>query len=237
MKWALISVYKKDGIVEFAKGLQELGYGILSTGNTARILKEKGIKVKEVSEHTGFPEILDGRVKTLHPKIHGGILAKRNNETHMKTLEELGIDPIEIVVVNLYPFFENPSVEMIDIGGPTLVRAAAKNYESVIIVIDPSDYSWVLQRLKEGGLTLEERKRLACKAFALTSTYDAAIHQWVSEEEFPEIKVISLKKQLQPRYGENPHQKAAFYAISNANHGFANFSTVPGERAFLQQYT
>ncbi len=229
MKWALISVYKKEGIVEFAKGLSELGYGILSTGNTARILRESGVKVKEVSEHTGFPEILDGRVKTLHPRIHAGILARRDKKEHLETLTEHKIEPIDIVVVNLYPFEENPSVEMIDIGGPTLVRAAAKNYESVVILTDPQDYEWVLEKLKNGDLSLEERKKLASKAFALTSSYDASIHQWLTGEEFAEVKVIHLRRALKPRYGENPHQNAAFYVANRADYGFANFVQFQGK--------
>ncbi len=229
MKWALISVYKKEGIVEFAKGLSELGYGILSTGNTAGILRENGVKVKEVSEHTGFPEILDGRVKTLHPRIHAGILARRDKKEHLETLTEHKIEPIDIVVVNLYPFEENPSVEMIDIGGPTLVRAAAKNYESVVIVTDPQDYEWVLEKLKNGDLSLEERKKLASKAFALTSSYDASIHQWLTGEELAEVKVIHLRRALKPRYGENPHQNAAFYVANRADYGFANFVQFQGK--------
>ncbi len=212
MKWALISAYKKEGIVELARELSSLGYGILSTGNTARVLREAGVKVRDVSSHTGFPEILDGRVKTLHPKVHAGILADRSNPEHMKTLEELGIEPIDVVVVNLYPFEEQPSVEMIDIGGPTLVRAAAKNHRHVIVLVDPEDYGWVLEKLKEkGDLDYEDRKRLAYKAFSLTACYDAAICRWLSSEPFPDRMVLALEKVMEPRYGENPHQKAAFY--------------------------
>ncbi|NPA15573.1 MAG: bifunctional phosphoribosylaminoimidazolecarboxamide formyltransferase/IMP cyclohydrolase [Deferribacteres bacterium] len=219
--WALISVYYKEGITEFARGLSELGYRILSTGNTAKVLRDAGIKVVDVSEYTGFPEILNGRVKTLHPKIHAGILADRKNPEHMKTLKELGIEPIDIVVVNLYPFTENPSVEMIDIGGPTMVRAAAKNYENVIIVTHAEDYSWVLERLKEKGeLTLEERKDLARKAFMLTSTYDAHIYNWLEKERFGDYMLIPLKKKATLRYGENPHQKGFLY--SHTPRGFSN---------------
>ncbi len=230
-RWALISVYKKDGVVELAKGLSDLGYGIISTGNTARILREAGVRVKEVSEHTGFPEILDGRVKTLHPVVHAGILADRGNEEHMKTLKEMGIEPIDVVVVNLYPFRENPSIEMIDIGGPTLVRAAAKNHENVIVVVDPADYGWVLERLKEkGDLSPEERRALAAKAFALTSAYDAAIHGWLSGERFPQVKVVAMERVFSPRYGENPHQKAAFYREVGSDGAFSRFIQHQGKQ-------
>lgn len=216
MRWALISVYKKEGIVELARELEGIGYGILSTGNTAKVLRDAGIKVKEVSEHTKFPEILNGRVKTLHPVIHAGILADRNNPEHMKTLDELGIEPIDIVVVNLYPFEEKPGIEMIDIGGPTLVRAAAKNYEHVIILVDPCDYSWVVEKLKsKNGLSLEERKRLAQKAFAITSAYDSTIYNWFSPEIFGDYMFIPLVKKKTLRYGENPHQKGFLYVKSN----------------------
>ncbi len=219
--WALISVYYKEGIADFAKGLTQLGYKILSTGNTAKILRDKGIKVTDVSEYTGFPEILDGRVKTLHPKIHAGILADRKKPEHIETLKKLQIEPIDIVVVNLYPFTEKPSVEMIDIGGPTMVRAAAKNYESVIIVTHPEDYSWVLERLKENGdLSLEERKTLAKKAFMLTSMYDSHIFNWLEKESFGEYKLFPLVKKSTLRYGENPHQKGFFY--SSDSKGFSN---------------
>ena len=230
MRWALISVYKKDGVVELARRLEKLGYGILSTGNTARVLREAGIKVKEVSEHTGFPEIMDGRVKTLHPKIHAGILADRNNPEHMKTLERLEIDPIDVVVVNLYPFEESPSVEMIDIGGPTMVRAAAKNHEHVVILVDPADYGWVVDRMEKGELTLEDRRRLAAKAFAITCAYDSAISGWLSERGFPDVFVVAAEKLFEPRYGENPHQKAAFYKLRGTALGFAGMVQHQGKQ-------
>lgn len=221
MKWALISVYKKDGIVDFAKRLQKLGYSILSTGNTAKLLKDNGLKVKEVSSYTGFPEILDGRVKTLHPKIHGGILADRDNKEHLTTIEKLDIERIDVVIVNLYPFTESPSVEMIDIGGPALVRAAAKNHKHVVVVVDPEDYEWVADKMEKGELDLSCRKKLAAKAFAVTSAYDAAVHQWLMDDQFPEIKVLSMHKVFDPRYGENPHQKASFYRTDDF--GFGSF--------------
>ena len=225
--WALISVYYKEGIEELAKALTEIGYKILSTGNTARFLREKGIKVIDVSEYTGFPEILDGRVKTLHPKIHAGILADRNNSKHMETLKELGIEPIDVVVINLYPFTEKPSVEMIDIGGPTLIRAAAKNYESVVVVTDQKDYHWVAQKLKEKNLSLEDRKKLAEKAFMLTSVYDSHIYNWLSKEEFPEYMLFTAKKKATLRYGENPHQKGFFYQLND--NGFSTIKQHQGK--------
>ena len=227
MKRALISVSDKTGLQEFAKALVELDYEILSTGGTARALRDAGIPVVEVSDVTKFPEILDGRVKTLHPIIHAGILA-RNTEEHMQTLDEMGITPIDLVVINLYPFEETiakdgvdlqTAIENIDIGGPTMVRAAAKNHERVSIVVDPAQYEEVLAALKsEEGITLAQRQKLAMRAFEMTARYDAAISQYLVSQFAEDVFEPSysfggqLKQTL--RYGENPHQKAAFYVNS-----------------------
>ena len=227
MKRALISVSDKTGLQEFAKSLVELDYEILSTGGTARALREAGIPVVEVSDVTKFPEILDGRVKTLHPIIHAGILA-RGTEEHLNTLKEMDITPIDVVAINLYPFEETIAkenvdqqtcIENIDIGGPTMVRAAAKNHERVSIVVDPSQYDDVIAALKsEGGITLAQRQRLAMKAFEMTARYDAAISQYLvgqfADDVFEPSYSFGGRLQQTLRYGENPHQKAAFYVNS-----------------------
>ncbi len=220
---AIISVSDKAGVTDFAKGLSQLGFEIFSTGGTRKALAEAGVPVKSVSEITGFPEILDGRVKTLHPVIHGGILARRNLPAHMEELAKNKIEIIDLVAVNLYPFVQTVSkegvtlddaLENIDIGGPTLIRAAAKNFPSVIVVVAPADYQPVLEKLKAGGIDLARRKRLAQKAFQHVAIYDTAISQYLRQdtEGFPEEMTIALKKLYRLRYGENPHQQAAFYA-------------------------
>ena len=227
MKRALISVSDKTGLVEFAKVLVELDYEILSTGGTARALRDAGVAVVEVSDVTKFPEILDGRVKTLHPIIHAGILA-RGTEEHMQTLKDMDITPIDLVVINLYPFEatiakegvdQQTAIENIDIGGPTMVRAAAKNHERVSIVVDPAQYDDVIAALKsDEGITLAQRQKLAMRAFEMTARYDAAISQYLVSQFAEDVFEPSysfggvLKQGL--RYGENPHQKAAFYASS-----------------------
>jgi phosphoribosylaminoimidazolecarboxamide formyltransferase/IMP cyclohydrolase len=217
---AIISVSSKSGIADFARGLQELGIEIFSTGGTKKSLETVGIKVHSISELTGFPEILDGRVKTLHPAVHGGILAKRDLPQHLDELAKNHIEAIDIVVVNLYPFVEtvtrgdvslDEALENIDIGGPTMIRSAAKNFPSVLVIVDPRDYEPVLSRLRQGNVDLAERKRLAQKAFQHVAIYDTAIAQYLSEETFPEQMTIALNKAYQLRYGENPHQKAVFY--------------------------
>jgi phosphoribosylaminoimidazolecarboxamide formyltransferase/IMP cyclohydrolase len=222
---AVISVFDKSGLVEFAAELSKLGVEIVSTGGTAKTLREKGIAVKEVSEVTGSPEMLDGRVKTLHPKIHGGILALRKSKEHMQQLLEHGIEAIDLVVVNLYPFEQvisnkhvkhEDAIENIDVGGPTLIRAAAKNYESVAVVVDPLDYQDVINELrKDKSLSPQTRERLATKAFQHTARYDALISSYFekkfSGELFPKFLTLSFRKQMELRYGENPHQKASFY--------------------------
>jgi phosphoribosylaminoimidazolecarboxamide formyltransferase/IMP cyclohydrolase len=220
---AIISVSDKAGVTDFAKGLSQLGFEVFSTGGTKKALSEAGVPVKSVSEITGFPEILDGRVKTLHPMVHGGILANRRIAAHMEELKKHNIGEINLVAVNLYPFVQTVSkkgvtldeaLENIDIGGPTMIRASAKNFPSVIVVVDPADYPLVLEKLKGKGLDLAERKRLAQKAFQHVAIYDTAISQYLRRdtEGFPEDMTVALKKRYGLRYGENPHQPAAFYA-------------------------
>ena len=220
---AIISVSDKVGVTDFAQGLSQLGFEIFSTGGTKKALSQAEVPVKTVSEITGFPEILDGRVKTLHPVIYGGILARRDLPDHMAQLAENNIQTIDLVAVNLYPFVQTVSregvtldeaVENIDIGGPTLIRAAAKNFPSVIVVVDPADYQLVLEKLKQGGIDLAERQRLAQKAFQHVAVYDTAISQYLRQDMqgFPEEMTIALKRRYGLRYGENPHQPAAFYA-------------------------
>ena len=220
---AIISVSDKSGVTDFAQSLGQLGFEIISTGGTKRALEEAKVPVKSVSEITGFPEILDGRVKTLHPMVHGGILANRKVAAHMEELAKHNIGEINLVAVNLYPFVETVSkegvtldeaLENIDIGGPTMIRASAKNFPSVIVVVDPTDYPVVLEKLEKGDLPLEERKRLAQKAFQHVAVYDTAISQYLRRdmEGFPEDMTVALKKRYGLRYGENPHQAAAFYA-------------------------
>ena len=225
MKRALISVSDKTGVLEFAKELKNLGYEIISSSGTAKYLKENGIDVIEVSQLTGFPEILDGRVKTLHPKIHGGILAIRDNQDHMKQLQENDIKPIDIVAINLYPFENTVKkgadldeiIENIDIGGPAMVRASAKNYKYVAIITDPKDYSDIINELKEyGEITIHTKKKLSLKAFRHTAFYDSIISQVLNEkfeinEDFPENLTIPMRLKSGLRYGENPHQKASLY--------------------------
>lgn len=189
---ALLSVTDKTGLAEFAQGLKSMGVHLLSTGGTARLLRDSGIEIMEVSDHTGFPEMLDGRVKTLHPKIHGGILGIRDNEAHVKTMEQHGIEPIDMVVVNLYAFAKTvarpgctleEAIENIDIGGPTLIRAAAKNSRHVAVVTDPDDYPVILEEMKRSGghMSRKTSLKLACKAFCLTHTYDGNICEYLQE--------------------------------------------------------
>lgn len=222
MKLALLSVSDKTGIVEFARALAGFGVKIISTGGTAQELKKAKIPVVEVAAHTGFPEIMDGRVKTLHPKIHGGLLALRDNKKHISQARENGIEMIDIVVVNLYPFektiakegiSEAEAIEQIDIGGPSLIRAAAKNFQSVTVVVDPADYSRVINEIsKNGGTSLAVRKALAFKAFERTQSYDKAIANWFrATEGLPELLELNYEKVRSLRYGENPHQRAAFF--------------------------
>lgn len=223
-KRALVSVSDKTGVVEFVKGLLEQGIEVISTGGTKKLLEENGLQVIGISEVTGFPEIMDGRVKTLHPNIHGGLLAVRDNETHVAQMNELGIQAIDFVVVNLYPFKETiakpdvtfaDAIENIDIGGPTMIRSAAKNHKFVSVIVDPVDYDVVLAELKENGEVMDETKRkLAAKVFRHTAAYDALISNYLTEqmgEESPETLTVTFEKKQDLRYGENPHQKATFY--------------------------
>lgn len=234
VKRALISVSNKSGIVDFAKGLKGMGVEIISTGGTAKQLRENGIEVTGISEITGFPECLDGRVKTLHPKVHAGLLAIRSNPEHMKQIKELDIEPIDVVVVNLYPFKQTiqkenvtleEAIENIDIGGPTMIRSAAKNYQDVVVIVDPEDYKAVLNELQETqDVSLKTKFRLSCKVFEHTSHYDALIQQYMrsllTEDAFPSTLTLTFEKAQDMRYGENPHQKAVFYKEAGVCKGF-----------------
>ena len=220
---ALLSVSDKSGLVEFARGLVSLGWELVSTGGTARALRDAGLSVRDVSELTGFPEMMDGRVKTLHPAVHGALLARRDIPEHMAALAEHTIGPIDLVAVNLYPFRETvarknvtseQAIENIDIGGPSMLRSAAKNFESVWVIADPGDYSRVLAAIRAGDDDIDLRRLLAGKVYAHTAAYDAAISAWFSvqrEDKFPETIVVSFERAQRLRYGENPGQDAAFY--------------------------
>lgn len=221
---ALISVSDKSGIVDLAQALHDLGIEIISTGGTSKAIQDAGIPVVSIDELTGFPEMMDGRVKTLHPKVHGGLLARRDLDTHVRSMSEHDIKPIDLVVVNLYPFeatiakpgvTEPEAIEQIDIGGPSMVRSAAKNHASVAIVTDPAQYGELLNELRtnEGATTLGLRKKLASQAFTQTGAYDAMISQWLlrNEQEAPETMPIAFRRHDELRYGENPHQNAAVY--------------------------
>lgn len=255
---ALISVYKKDGIVDFARELiEKYNYEILSTGGTADILRKNNIPVTEVSEITKFPEMLEGRVKTLHPVIHGGLLARRDKQEHMETIEKYNIKAIDLVVVNLYPFQEivakenfslDEILENIDIGGPSMIRSAAKNHKAVTVVCNISDYSLILNELStnNGQTSLKLREALAIKAFGVTSEYDQAINSFLSnyykqsengiQGYFPENINLSLKLKNVLRYGENPHQKAALYLPPNSSYGLANAEVLQGKELSFNNY-
>jgi len=227
VRTALVSVSDKAGLPKFARRLVKLGVEIMSTGGTARLLRENGVEVRDVSDYTGFPEIMDGRVKTLHPKVHGGLLAMRDNKEHVRQMKEHGIQPIDMVVVNLYPFEKtvaNPDVELedaienIDIGGPTMLRSAAKNYAHVAVVTNPDRYDEIAAELEQNGgaLSYQTRFALALEAFRHTAHYDAAISRYLGKivqepGTHPDVLTIELEKQQELRYGENPHQSAAFY--------------------------
>lgn len=224
IKRALISVSDKTNLVPFVKELTELGVEVISTGGTKKLLQENGVDVIGISEVTGFPEIMDGRLKTLHPNIHGGLLAVRGNEEHMAQINEHGIQPIDLVVVNLYPFKETISkedvtyeeaIENIDIGGPGMLRAASKNHQDVTVIVDPADYSPVLNQIKEeGSVSLQKKRELAAKVFRHTAAYDALIADYLTNvvgEKEPEQFTVTFEKKQSLRYGENPHQEATFY--------------------------
>jgi phosphoribosylaminoimidazolecarboxamide formyltransferase/IMP cyclohydrolase len=227
VKRALLSVSDKSGVVDLARALGALGVELLSTGGTARLLQKEGVAVIEVSAYTGFAEMLDGRVKTLHPKIHGGLLARRDLPEHMEAIRAAGIAPIDLLVVNLYPFAAavadpdctlEAAIENIDIGGPAMLRASAKNYTGVVVLVDPADYARVLAEMRAGGVSEATRFELAKKAFAHTAAYDGAIANYLSSRDggFPETLTLQLHKLQDLRYGENPHQRAAFYRDARA---------------------
>ena len=239
-KRALISVFDKDGVLDFAKFLISKDVEIVSTGGTYKYLKENAVPVIEIEEVTNFPEMLDGRVKTLHPLVHAGILAIRDNEEHMNTLKERNINTIDYVVVNLYPFFEKvkedltfeEKVEFIDIGGPTMLRAAAKNFQDVVVISDKNDYSVVIEEIKSNNeVSYKTKKKLAGKVFNLMSAYDGAIANFMlqGEEEFPEYLSVSYKKKQGLRYGENSHQSAAFYGSTMVDGAMNSFEVLNGK--------
>jgi phosphoribosylaminoimidazolecarboxamide formyltransferase/IMP cyclohydrolase len=244
IKRALVSVTDKGGLDPFVRELSRRGVEIVASGGSARAITAAGVPVREIGDVTGFPEIMDGRVKTLHPKIHGGILADRDKRTHLEQAEKHGIRLIDLVVVNLYRFAraaanaalsEREIVEEIDIGGPALIRAAAKNYHSTAVVVDPSDYASVLQAMDEnaGGVPLEMRRRLAAKAYFHTAAYDAGISRWferlLAPEELPERRAAAYRKIRTLRYGENPHLRGALYVLDGAAGGLAGFEQIQGK--------
>ncbi len=240
MPRALLSVSDKTGLLDFARGLQNLGFELLSTGGTARTLREANVPVRDVSEVTGFPEMLDGRVKTLHPAVHGGLLARRDLPEHMTAIAEHGIAPIDLVAVNLYPFRSTAAragvspeevIEQIDIGGPSMLRSAAKNFAAVTTVVDPADYPKVLAALVAGEDDVEIRRDLAAKVFEHTAAYDAAIATWFvaqRKEQFPDRLCLPLEKAQSLRYGENPGQSAAFY-VERVGAGLAGLAQRGGK--------
>ena len=253
IKLALISVSDKSGIVEFARGLHEMGVEMISTGNTKKAIAEAGIPVKDISEYTGFPEMMNGRVKTLHPKVHGGLLALRDNPEHMRVAAEHGIRMIDMVVVNLYPFEATTAkpgvtledaIENIDIGGPSMVRSAAKNYRSVAIVTSPARYDRILQEMREHGGAVTDRTRaeLAVEAYTLTAGYDTAISSWLrkhmlGETGLPAALAFRGEKQQDVRYGENPHQAAAFYRTAGVTpYGLAAAQVLQGKELSFNNY-
>src|SRR6201994_3720477 len=239
---ALLSVSDKTGLIDFAKALSDHGVELVSTGGTAKAIAAAGLKVKDVSELTGFPEMMDGRVKTLHPKVHGGLLAIRDNAEHAQSMKDHGIAPIDLLVVNLYPFEANVDkgadfeecIENIDIGGPAMIRAAAKNHDDVAVVVEPEDYQAVLDELaaNAGATTLTLRRRLAAKAYARTAAYDAAISNWFAGElntEAPDFRSFGGRLIQALRYGENPHQKAAFYRLPDKRPGVSTLRQLQGK--------
>ena len=243
---ALISVYEKDRLLEVGKALQAAGVEIVSTGSTAQTLSAAGVSVTEVSAYTGFPEIMNGRVKSLHPRIHAGILADQNNPEHLSAITELDIAPFDLVIINLYPFAQtvasgatfDESIEQIDIGGPAMLRAAAKNHSSVAVISDPSQYDLLLEAISAGGFTQDERRQLALDVFRVTAQYDLAIATWLGasdSQQLPEWfgQIWSRKNAL--RYGENPHQDAAIYAGTGS--GVVNAQQLHGKEMSFNNYT
>ncbi|BBX00694.1 bifunctional phosphoribosylaminoimidazolecarboxamide formyltransferase/IMP cyclohydrolase [Mycolicibacterium moriokaense] len=252
---ALISVYDKTGLADLARGLHEAGVELVSTGSTAKTIADAGVPVTSVEQVTGFPEVLDGRVKTLHPHVHAGLLADQRKPAHVAALAELGVAPFELVVVNLYPFSqtvdsgagEDECVEQIDIGGPSMVRAAAKNHPSVAVVVDPLGYDGVLSAVRAGGFTLEERKKLAALAFRHTAEYDVAVAGWMSsvltsegDSATPSLPVwagATWRREAVLRYGENPHQQAALYRNDVDWPGLAQAQQLHGKEMSYNNYT
>ncbi|MFI6520027.1 bifunctional phosphoribosylaminoimidazolecarboxamide formyltransferase/IMP cyclohydrolase [Spirillospora sp. NPDC050679] len=252
IKRALISVYDKTGLEELARGLHEAGVEIVSTGSTAGRIAAAGVPVMKVEKLTGFPECLDGRVKTLHPKVHAGLLADRRKDDHLQQLDDLGVEPFDLAVVNLYPFADTVAsgakpdecVEQIDIGGPTMVRAAAKNHASVAVVVSPDAYGQVLDAVREGGFTLEERRRLAARAFAHTASYDVAVASWyagtyapdetAADARWPDFMGATWERSNVLRYGENPHQRAALY--TDGTGGLAGAEQLHGKEMSYNNY-
>jgi phosphoribosylaminoimidazolecarboxamide formyltransferase / IMP cyclohydrolase len=247
---ALVSVYDKTGLAELALGLHGAGVSLVSTGSTAAHIAAAGVPVTAVEELTGFPECLDGRVKTLHPRVHAGILADQRLDSHRAQLEELGIEAFDLVVANLYPFSDTVSsgassdecVEQIDIGGPSMVRAAAKNHPSVAVIVDPDRYPDVLAAVAAGGFTLDQRRRLAAEAFAHTATYDTAVASWFARElapeadGWPQFAGFSLSRAAVLRYGENPHQRAALYQVAGVEGGLAGAEQLHGKEMSYNNY-
>ncbi|WP_449393973.1 bifunctional phosphoribosylaminoimidazolecarboxamide formyltransferase/IMP cyclohydrolase [Devosia riboflavina] len=237
---ALLSVFDKSGMADFARGLSEAGVELVSTGGTHKLISETGLPVREISDLTGFPEMMDGRVKTLHPKVHGGLLSVRDNPEHKASMDEHEIGPIDLVAVNLYPFEKTVAsgasydeiIENIDIGGPAMVRSAAKNHAYVTVVVDPADYPAILEAIRNGGIPYELRQKLAAKAYARTAAYDSAISAWFAKEiDFADVSYRSFAGTLREvmRYGENPHQWAAFYGTGENRPGVATASQVQGK--------
>ena len=251
IKRALVSVYDKSGLEDLVRGLHDAGVSLVSTGGSAKLIEGLGVPVTKVEDLTGFPECLDGRVKTLHPKVHAGILADRRLDTHVAQLADLGVEPFDLVVSNLYPFVQTVAsgatpdecVEQIDIGGPSMVRAAAKNHPSVAIVTSPTSYDDVLAAVADGGFTLDQRKRLAAEAFVHTATYDVAVASWMGNvltdtsegEGFPAWVGGTWDKATVLRYGENPHQSAALY-LNNVGTGLAQAEQLHGKEMSYNNY-
>lgn len=234
-KYALISVFDKTGIADFAKQIADLGYKIISTGGTAKHLKENGVQIIPIQDITGNPESFDGRIKTISFQIESGILFDRSSPSHIKQAKELQIKPIDIVVCNLYPFEKEQTIENIDVGGPTMIRAAAKNYEHVVIVVDPDDYEQVAHVLKK--MPFELRKELAAKAFAHLSLYDSPLAKFLGKDLFPKEVTLPGRKIIDLRYGENPHQQAAFYLQPNTNSPLKNLKRLAGRELSLVNLT
>ncbi len=250
---AIVSVSDKTGITELAQTLDSMGVEILSTGGTARALREEGVTVRDISEYTGFPEMMDGRLKTLHPKIHGGLLGRRDNAADVESMKQHGIEPIDLVVVNLYPFESTISkpdatfadvIENIDIGGPAMLRAAAKNFADVAVVVDPADYAHIMEEMRNlgGGLSYSTRSRLCQKVFAHTSSYDTMIAKYLADvmeavdEEMPETLTMTYQRKSILRYGENPHQKAAAYTERAEGLSLFDANIIQGKEMSFNNY-